>query len=70
MPCKPDAKYKLSGHLLVQSQKWKHQKNKRILFNVNKIYTPTLMTSFWCLLTDFARCSGVSIAEFEQVNAT
>ena len=60
--------------LLVWSQKWKHWRNEWNMFKVNKKGTKTTsMTSFWCLYcwlwTNFANCFGVSITDFEQLNA-
>ena len=54
----------LSWHSLIQSQQQKHEiKDTRM----------TSLTSFCCLYcyfqTDFTYCSGVSIVDFEQVNA-
>ena len=62
-------------HLLVQSQQWKHWNNVPNMFKVNNKETKTtLMTSFWCLYccylwTYSTHCFGVSIVDFEQVNA-
>ena len=60
-------------HVLVQNQQWRHQ-NMWNLFKVGNNDTRTWsLTSFWCLnrqfWTYFTHCSGVSIIDFDQVNA-
>ena len=61
-------------HCLVQNKQWKYQNNVWNPFKVNNKNTrTTAVTSFWCcycqLWTDFTHCSGVSIVDFEQINA-
>ena len=50
-----------SGHLLVQSQQWKHQNNTGNLFKVNN--KDTRMKSY------FINCCSVSTIDLKQVNA-
>ena len=59
----------VNQYLLVQSQQWKYQNIVWNLFKVNR--KDARMTSLTLLFiwTDFAQYSGVSMVDFEHVNA-
>ena len=64
----------ISGHLLVQSQQWKHRNKVWNLFKVNnndiRTKSVTSFSWFYCYFwTDFTYWSCVSICDFEQGNA-
>ena len=55
--------------LLVQRKQWKHQNHVWNVLKVNNKYTRTTSMSYLLIFLRFHDCSGVSIVDFNQVNA-